>query len=147
MERACGVSTAPIPTTSDETAAPYPATILVVQDDATLRGLMQRALGDAGYTVPAAAGATEAKRKLKEAPVDLVVTDVYLRDGDGVDLMMHLRETAPQLPVIAIASDYRGPGDAVLRAVRHLGARRILEKPFSLQVLLDAVRDSIRPAA
>lgn len=118
-------------------------TILVVDDDATLRGLLQRALENAGYRVIAVADGKAAKRQVTEIPVDLVVTDVYMPEGDGVDLVIHLRRVLPVLPVIAMSASYRGGFDPMLRVVRNLGVRRTLEKPFTLQLLLEAVRETL----
>src|SRR5688500_16349846 len=115
-------------------------TILIVEDDATLRRLLHRALENAGYVVISVTDGRPAMREIAERRFDLVVTDIYMPGTDGIDLVMHLRQVAPQLPVIAMSAGYRGHSDAMLDVVRHLGVRQTLEKPFSLQLLLDAVR-------
>ncbi len=120
-----------------------PRAILIVEDDITLRRLLHRALEHAGYAVASVGDGRAAKRHVQNAAVDLVVTDIYMPETDGIDLVMHLRGVAPQLPVIAMSAGYRGHAEAMLDVVRHLGVRQTLEKPFSLQVLLDAVRENI----
>jgi DNA-binding NtrC family response regulator len=129
--------------TADPSGESSPHTILVVEDNAILRSLIQRALENAGYRVLADPDGRAAKRTIDETRVNLVVTDIYMSDGDGVDLVMHLHATRPQLPVIVMTAGFRGMESSLLRAVQLLGASRTLEKPFSLQSLLDAVRDVI----
>jgi DNA-binding response OmpR family regulator len=120
-----------------------PLRILVVEDDTTLRGLLQRALSNAGYQVVTAVNGRVAMTLLGGSRFDLIVTDIYMPEGDGVELMTHLRTAAPALPTIAMSAGDSEQGDVMLGVVRHLGARHVLEKPFSLQLLLDAVGETI----
>src|SRR5689334_17628505 len=134
-----------VPDADSSAKSPAP-TLLVVEDNSILRILIQRALGNEGYHVLTAPDGRAAKRMINETPVHLVVTDVYMSDGDGVDLVMHLHETRPHLPVIVMSAGFRGMESSLLRATQLLGACRTLEKPFSLQALLDAVRGVLGPA-
>lgn len=133
--------------TTEPSVPAVSSTILVVEDDTLLRGLIHHALESSGYKVLAVADGRAAKRTINETPVHLVVTDIYMADGDGVDLVMHLHATAPKLPVIVMSGGFRGMESSMLRAIRLLGATRTLEKPFSLQTLLDAVRELIGGSA
>jgi DNA-binding NtrC family response regulator len=129
--------------TSDPSVDSAPHTILVVEDNDILRSLIQRALGNVGYQALAVADGRAARRTIDETPVTLVVTDACMSDGNGADLLMHLQTQRPQLPVIVMTAGFRSMKSSLLRAVQLLPASRTLEKPFSLQSLLDAVRDVI----
>ena len=133
--------------TADPSVDSAPHTILVVEDNDILRSLIQRALGNEGYRALAVADGRAARRTIDETPVNLVVTDVGMSDGNGADLLMHLHTQRPALPVIVMTSGFHGLNSSLLRAVQVLPASRTLEKPFSLQSLLDAVRDVIPCAA
>ena len=133
----------PITDTADPAGDSAPRTILVVEDNDILRSLIQRALGNVGYQALAVADGRAARRTIDETPVNLVVTDVGMSDGNGTDLLMHLQTQRPELPVIVMTSGFHGLKSSLLRAVQLLPASRTLEKPFSLQSLLDAVRDAI----
>jgi two-component system cell cycle sensor histidine kinase/response regulator CckA len=131
----------------DSSGESAPHTILVVEDNDILRSLIQRAVANAGYHALTAPDGRAARRTLAATPVNLVVTDVSMSDGDGMDLLMHLQTQRPQLPVIVMTSGFCSMRSSLLRAVELLPAGRTLEKPFSLQSLLDAVRDVIPCAA
>lgn len=122
---------------------PGPQTILLVDDDVSLRGLLERVLEDAGYRVIAVEDGRAAMRQVMATSIDLVITDVYMPRADGVELVMNLRDKAPHVPIIAMSASFAGMGDAMLRVLRLLGAGHTLEKPFSLQELLVAVQGLI----
>jgi CheY-like chemotaxis protein len=121
------------------------STILVVEDDVVLRGLIMRALGDAGYPALAVPDGRAALKQINEEQIGLVLTDIYMPKMDGVELVTALRRFKPYLPIIVITGGYRQKPDPVQNAVRHLGVRRILEKPFSLQTLLESVGEVLGP--
>lgn len=105
-------------------APPAETTVLVVEDQDAVREIAERSLRAAGYTVVAAASATEAHAAAEQRDVDLLVADVRLADGEsGIDLARGLRERQSTLPVVLISgySDVEpAPGDHVF-----------LPKPFS----------------
>jgi hypothetical protein len=114
-------------------------TILLVEDEPTVRDLVGRQLADAGYRVVPAADGQEALERYEAggAVVDLVITDVVMPRVGGLELVMRLRTMAPGLRVLFV-SGYTGdlvapdelPGD-------------FLQKPFSIATLLAAVRKAL----
>jgi PAS domain S-box-containing protein len=115
-------------------------TVLLVEDEAVLRGLALRALTGAGYRVFEAdgPGAALACAERQGAALDLLVTDVILPEASGVDLAHDLTRRLPRLRVLYM-SGYTGG---------HLDARRVsgsghsfLQKPFTPEVLLRKVRE------
>ncbi|HUB77336.1 MAG TPA: response regulator [Bryobacteraceae bacterium] len=111
--------------------------ILLVDDNQQVLMFAAEVLRDAGYEVLVGEDGNVALSIAGREPLDLVITDLVMRDREGLDTMMHLRETHPELPVIAISGAF---GGAFLRSAAILGARVTLAKPFSGEDLLDAVR-------
>jgi two-component system, chemotaxis family, chemotaxis protein CheY len=121
------------------------STILIVEDEAPLRELLQGALTEAGFTVRTAEHGGAALDAVAQEKPDLVVTDLCMPNVDGMELVMQLRRIAASMPVIVISGGMVGNTTDMLRAARLLGARRTLEKPFALQDLVRAVREVIVP--
>ncbi len=106
--------------------------ILIVDDEPTLRRLMKRTLNAAGLSVVEAANGAEALALCREQEFGAVISDIRMPVMDGLDLMSHLQEMAPELPVILVSgSDEVGSP----RAARALGAFDFLPKPFDLSTL------------
>jgi DNA-binding response OmpR family regulator len=122
-------------------------TVLVVDDDASLRDLVVARLGREGYASLAAASGEEALGLLGPASAcDLVILDIMLGGIDGFELLKAIRTTRPELPVILLSA--RGEdGDKVLGF--GLGADDYVTKPFSPAELMARVRARLRrkPAA
>lgn len=112
--------------------------ILIAEDDQQVRGLLRRVLESAGYDVCEAANGEEAMRACRAAPFDVVVADILMPQRDGIEMIIHLRKTMPNIPVIAIS----GANDPLFLAnAAGLGAARTLSKPFSPQKLLNVVQE------
>lgn len=118
-----------------ETAVPN-ATVLVVDDETSIRSLVSRYMSRLGYRVLEGNGVADAVRVSQAHPgrVDLVICDVHLMDGDGFGLIDQLRERDPAIDVVFI-SGFLAADDRV-RANDAL----ILEKPFTRTELADIVR-------
>ena len=114
-------------------------TILVIEDDPHLRGVIRRALAEHGYVVRAVGTAADA-RAVEGAAPDLVLTDVILPDGNGIDLARDLSERWPSAGVLYM-SGYAGEH---LEAVGTLPPdTHLVPKPFTPGVLLVRVRDTL----
>ena len=79
-------------------------TILLVDDDTAILTVLARALGREGYRVERAETVPEATRRLAQSPVDLVVTDVTMPSGNGLDGLMEWHRLYPELPVIVMSA-------------------------------------------
>jgi len=115
-------------------------TILLVEDAARLRQAVQAGLESLGYRVLAAANAPEAVELQREQSVDLVITDIVMPGGSGIDLLKHLRAEAPELRVVAMTGhvfDTEAPLSE-LEAFHGL-----IRKPFSIEELAEAIRDAL----
>jgi CheY-like chemotaxis protein len=116
-------------------------TVLIVEDDELVREVAVEALEDAGYQVVHASTQQEALALVSEQrpPLDLFLSDVVLRGGDGFRLLGELRGTYPQLPALFV-SGY--PDDVLARRSGALPpASVLLRKPYSSAQLLARIRE------
>ena len=116
------------------------ANILVIDDDDGVRGSLEKILLREDHDVLTAADGAEGMRILREARPDLVVSDVYMPEMDGIELLIRIRDADPDLPIIVISGGGFAPADFVLEDASQLGADAILSKPFERSVVLDTVR-------
>ena len=115
-------------------------TVLVVDDDAAIRTVVGQALRRAGHAVVSAASLAEADRELGRRVPDVLVTDVVLPDGDGLDRARELSTRFPTLPVIVLSA--RNTLTTAVRAAE-AGAYEYLPKPFDLDALCRAVAGAL----
>ena len=111
-------------------------TLLVVDDQDDLRLTLQATLEGAGYRVVTAADGRDANKAFAHERLDLVLTDLLMPDKDGIEVITDLRESRPELPVIAMSGGGKMSADYYLKLARALGAKAILQKPFSNEQLL-----------
>lgn len=143
----CGdpASTTGARTDTSGSALPAPR-ILLVEDERPFRELLEVFLAGEGYVVHAAADGRQAARWLATNTAELVVTDLCMPESDGMQLVMELRKTHGNVPIIVMSGGVQGQMAGMLRAAELMGARRTLSKPFPLQELSRAVADVLRPA-
>lgn len=116
------------------------ASILVVDDDASIRTVIAQALRREGYDVVAAASLAQLRVELTTSIPDVLITDVVLPDGDGLETAAALRSEHPDLPVIVLSAQ-----NTLTTAVRanEAGAFDYLPKPFDLDALALTVRAAL----
>jgi len=115
-------------------------TILLVEDEATVRAVAERALTRHGYTVLTAENGEAALEILhREGHVDLMISDVVMPMMDGPTTVREARKTHPDLPILFIS----GYAEEQLRKTIDLDRVAFLAKPFSVQSLAEAARDAI----
>ncbi|MCI4646357.1 MAG: response regulator transcription factor [Hyphomonadaceae bacterium] len=116
------------------------ASILIVEDDADIRTMMHRRLELEGYAVQSLEYARDVMPKLARAPHDLVVLDLNLPDGDGMELCQDIRN-ASDIPIIVVTA--RGTADDTVRGLER-GADDYLAKPFEPREFLARIRTVLR---
>jgi hypothetical protein len=116
-------------------------TILVVEDEALVRSVACRILGDHGYEVLAATDAATALRICQDLdrPIDLLLTDVVMPGLSGPELVEQVRALRPGIPTLFM-SGY--PGDVLLRRSPTTGTE-VVGKPFTATTLLEKVRSAV----
>jgi putative two-component system response regulator len=114
--------------------------ILVVDDDEQSRSLLKRILEAQGHSCRLAGGADEARDELNEHGFDLVLSDVRMPGGSGIDLLAYVRAQYPFLPVVMIS----GIGEIdVATAALELGAYGWVSKPFDTTQIVIAVANAL----
>src|ERR1700761_1265490 len=122
-----------------------PPTILVADDDRSIRTVLTQALGRSGYQVRSTGNAATLWRWVEEGEGDLVITDVVMPDENGLDLIPRIKRIRPELRVVVMSAQ-----STLMTAVKaaQRGAFEYLPKPFDLQELLAVVgRALAAPAA
>ncbi|MEW6426418.1 MAG: sigma-54 dependent transcriptional regulator [Thermodesulfobacteriota bacterium] len=121
--------------------APKRGIIYILDDEIiTVRRLVQSLVRD-GYDAEGFTTAAETVARLAERPADVLISDIRLQDGDGIDLLPRLRSLAPAMAVILITG-YASVDQAV--SAMKTGAFHYLAKPFRLEELRHAVREALR---
>lgn len=114
------------------------ATILIIDDEESIRVLLRSALEAAGYEVTEAVNGRQGLELYRHRPMDLVITDILMPEMNGLDLLLELTRQFLHAKVIAISGAVEERN--VLDVAKLLGARQSFQKPFSMPQLLSAVR-------
>ena len=114
------------------------ASILIIDDEAGVRALLRTVLEMAGYEVTEATNGREGLELYRHWPSDLIITDIGMPEMNGLELTLALTRQFLDAKVIAISGV--GGDQNPLNLAKRLGARHILQKPFSMSQLLTAVR-------
>ncbi|MDR4505498.1 MAG: response regulator [Candidatus Scalindua sp.] len=110
--------------------------ILLVDDEETLRSVLQETLAGEGYSVDVANDGFQALERFKITSYDLLITDVRMQGMDGLQLIREIKKNG--LPVNVIMITAYGSGEAIKEAMR-LGVVELFNKPFKLQEIKDAI--------
>ena len=121
-----------------------PNTILVVDDDKSITGALAVILRKAGYEVVTANSLAEARSVLSKGSFNLVLTDLRLRDGAGIDLITHIKQQTPDTEVILMTAF--GSIEITIEAIKR-GAYYYIEKPHPPDQLLALVEKALQFAA
>ena len=114
--------------------------VLLVEDDRAIATVVSEALGEEGYRVTACTSIARRDALLAEAEFDVMLTDIVLEDGDGLDDIAALRSKAPAMPVIVLSA--QNTLDTAVRA-SDSEAFEYFPKPFDLDALLRAVAQAV----
>ena len=119
-----------------ELNGPRKQSILIIENEEAVRHLLRCCLEEAGYTVNEAPNGRKGVQAFRKAPTDLVITDIYMPECDGLEVIERLRRSQPTVKILVI-SGASGTMD-YLKLARAAGASA-LRKPFALQTLLSQV--------
>ncbi|MBD3730845.1 MAG: response regulator [Sphingomonadales bacterium] len=118
-----------------------PISILVVDDDFELRGLLQRFLGEHGFHVRTADGGAAMDQAMRRDPPDLLVLDLMMPGEDGLAICRRLRAEGETLPIVMLTAK----GDPVDRIIGlEMGADDYLAKPFTPRELVARIAAVMR---
>jgi CheY-like chemotaxis protein len=119
--------------------------ILIIDDSESLRAQIEHHLAGQQHRCATAANGHEALAILREqGPFDLVITDIFMPEMDGIEAIERMKALQPTLKVIAISAGGMGmSGQAMLEIAQGLGAAITLPKPFQPAELDQAVRTAL----
>jgi DNA-binding NtrC family response regulator len=118
-------------------------TILIVDDDAAARRQLRNLLSANGYWVIEAGNGRIARDLLGQEDIDLVLTDIFMPECDGFELLAASRVMDHSAPVIAMSDHESWTGLNFFDAANDLGAAAVIEKPFRAHALLRLVDDTL----
>jgi two-component system nitrogen regulation response regulator GlnG len=116
-------------------------TVLIADDDRSIRTVLTQALGRSGYQVRATSSAATLWRWVEDGEGDLVITDVIMPDENGLDLVPRIRRLRPEMPVIVMSA--QSTLTTAVQATQR-GAFDYLPKPFDLGDLLAVVDRALK---
>jgi CheY-like chemotaxis protein len=120
------------------------AVILVIDDEPKMRRLIARMLRPKGHVVHEAADGKEGIALFQRLQPALVISDIVMPEGEGIETIRELRRQAPAMPILAISG--ANAQSIYLHAATSLGASASLEKPFDPDQLLLAVDELLKQA-
>jgi two-component system nitrogen regulation response regulator GlnG len=119
-------------------------TVLIADDDRSIRTVLTQALGRSGYQVRATSSAATLWRWVEDGEGDVVITDVIMPDENGLDLIPRIKRIRPELPVIVMSA--QSTLTTAVQATQR-GAFDYLPKPFDLADLLAVVDRALKQPA
>jgi CheY-like chemotaxis protein len=117
------------------------ALILVIDDDPDTRDLLKGTLESAGHEVLLAPDGRAGVQKYRERPTDLVITDLFMPEQEGLETIKQMRMEFPDSLIIAMSG--RPTSGTMLSVAKRLGATAALQKPFLAEELLKLVEQTL----
>jgi CheY-like chemotaxis protein len=117
--------------------------ILVVDDNDDLRATIQALLQADGFDVAQAADGRAALAELRSRPADVVLTDLFMPDQDGIETIVELKKLYPHLKIVAMSGWTSAQGSDYLQVAREIGAAHTLQKPFDPAELSRVLRQLV----
>ena len=116
------------------------ARILIVDDDIAIRALLRSYIESDGHQVDEAVDGGQAVLCYRGNPSDIVITDIFMPDHDGLELIIELKMSFPGVKIIAISGGgQRLDAQLALKFSKLLGTVQQLEKPFTREQVLETV--------
>lgn len=119
--------------------------ILVVEDGTSLRRLLRQLLERLDYNVTTAANGREGIERYREQEFDLVITDLFMPEMDGLELIQKLSAEFPGARIIAMSG--ASTAADLLSQARRLGARHTFAKPFDTEEFISVIQEELSIAA
>ncbi len=121
-----------------------PPRILVVEDDPFLRQLITDQLCEAGYTILTAEDGAHALRVLDKQTADVVISDIFMPNMEGIEMIRTLREKIPGLPIFATSGGtHLMDKDVILSVARRFGANESFTKPLDMPSILSKLKEYV----
>jgi len=119
--------------------------VLVIDDNPDVRSTLQWLLESEGFVVLLAANGAEGLKVQRRRPADVVVTDIFMPEQDGIETIWQFRQEFPHVPIIVMSGGSSIGGSDYAVVARELGAKKVLRKPFDPRELIELVQQITRP--
>lgn len=118
-----------------------PKRILVIDDEESVRFVVKEMLEFEGYEVTTAPNGKVGLQLFRKDPTDLIITDIFMPEMEGLETIRELHRDFPQLKIIAMSGGGESGMLSFLSFAKRFGALRTLRKPFSREELLETVQE------
>lgn len=122
------------------------ARILVTDDDAELRGTLEKLLKLRGYTVEVGCDGLEGARKLASQAYDLLITDIVMPNQEGLESIIQAHKKYPAMKIIAMSGAGKTSTEVYLRVAKNVGANHTFQKPWNPKEMLAKVDELLSGA-
>jgi len=120
-----------------------PTSVLIVDDNADMRSFVKIVLERAGFEAQVAADGERALDLQRAHPVDVLITDIFMPERDGIELIHQFKSAFPQVKIIAMSGGGRISQMDYLPLAADIGADLVLRKPFDADALLGILEDLV----
>ena len=120
--------------------------ILIIEDDDYFRDLLKLLFEDEDYNVMEASNSRDALNILQKENPDLIITDIIMEEGDGLEIIINSKKNSPEKPIIAISGGGSIGPKYYLSTARALGAEYTFAKPFSTNEMINMVKSIMTPS-
>ncbi len=117
------------------------AKILIIEDDPKFRKMLRLLLETSGHEITEAADGREGISIFSQNKVDLIITDIFMPEQDGLGVLRQLLKDYPDIKTIVISGGGKKGSYQYLDYARQFGADKCLAKPFENEVLLEVVEE------
>lgn len=117
--------------------------ILIIDDDPNVRSVIRRTMQRAGYATEEASHGKEALRTIEEKAIDVAIVDIIMPEKGGIETLMEIKKKHPNIKTIIISGKVDTQADSFRTLVTQFGSTKILEKPFEMDELKEAVGNAL----
>jgi YesN/AraC family two-component response regulator len=115
--------------------------ILIIDDEPYILLMLKKMIEKIGHEVDLASNGRDGMELFEKEPADMVITDIIMPDKEGLEIILEMKKTHPDLKIIAISGGGRISPESYLECARHFGASRVFQKPFKQKEILSAVKE------
>jgi CheY-like chemotaxis protein len=119
--------------------------VLLIDDDDIFRGYVDTLLEEEGFEVTQACNGNEAIDRFNEGSFDLIITDIIMPGKEGLETIREIRQSTPELPIVAVSGYSGTPVDDYLNHAKVFGATSTFRKPFHPLDFLEEIRKLTTP--
>jgi len=121
----------------------FTPTVLVIDDDTQFVKYLSKLLEYKGYKVYTAFDGKQGMKQYAKYQPDLIISDIFMPDKDGLGLIMKIRAQDSITPIIVVSGRDNGFGGDYLSAAKLFGANAVLKKPFKEEKILTAINELV----